>query len=38
MDYFPYYSTNFMMYILDFEGEPMKDEDGELLPFYNDNE
>ena len=27
-----------MRYILDFEGEPMKDEDGELLVYYDGNE
>lgn len=26
-----------MRYILDFEGEPMKDEDGELLAFYEED-
>ena len=25
-----------MRYILDFEGEPLKDEDGELIPFYDE--
>lgn len=31
-----YNSTTFMIYILDEEGEPMKDLDGELLTYENE--
>lgn len=30
--------TAMTRYILDFEEEPLKDEDGELLAYYDDNE